>query len=196
MSLTNILLVISMILIFMGCNESIEKVEIKEAFDENYVYDQEDEVYEIINVTFKELIPKSIKSGTTIFLNERLLVADTNLIKEFIENGGNELLYKISRKNTTSKPINLKRIYDFNGIEVLHTYPMTKKEIEKHIGGVIYSRIVFNENKTKASFIFHFERLHNENSKILCAVDVVNKHEKWILASKICLDDHHGVLFE
>lgn len=197
MNQASIIFIISTIL-FPGCEHSAEPVQNKNTRSEkkSFPLDQDDVVYDIINATLKEIIPKSKKSGSTIFVNERLLVADIGLIHEFIANGGNELLFDISRQRTVSKGINIRRIQDFNNIEVLHTYPMTNDELEKHIGGIIYSRIILNRNKTKATFIFHFERMHDFKSKILCAIDVVKKNDKWIIVSKTCLKNHKGMLFE
>jgi hypothetical protein len=198
MRLSNIFFLITSIILSLGCESSNESVKNEEQIPvkKSFPYDQDDEVYDIINSTLKKLIPTSKKSKSTILINERLLVADKELINEFINRGGNELLNDINRKKTVSKAINIKRIYDFNGIEVLHTYPLNNNELEKHIGGAIYSRIILNSDKTNASFIFHFERLHDIKSKILCAVDVVKDNDKWIILSKTCLENHQGMLFE
>lgn len=162
----------------------------------NFPYDHPDVIYDIINSSFKELAPKPKLSESTIFLNERLLVADRKLIDQLIEQGGNERLLKIDRKKSVPRAINLKRIENFNSIEILQTYPLTNEDFDKQVGGAIYSRIILNEDSTQASFIYNFARFHGKKSLVLCAIDMALKKGKWIIVSKTCLENSKEMLFE
>src|SRR5690606_36168830 len=160
MTLTNILSFISVLLLITSCNINSENDKSTVPEEKLFSFGQEDEVYEIINSTLKVLAPQPTNSESTILVNEKLLVADKALIDDFIAKGANELLAEIDRKQTNAKKINIRLVNDYDKIKILHTYPLTNNELKRHVGGAIYSRIILNDDKTKASFIFNFERLH------------------------------------
>ncbi len=181
------------VIVFIGCQD--QSVKNKKADIEQDSLDPLEKEYQIINATLAEIFPKTQLKGRSIMVNGRLFVADDHLINDFIVSGGNSTLHNISKKNADSQPINTLRINDFNGIEVLHISPLTNKELERHLGGINFSKIIFSEQDTKASFIYHFERLHDRLTKKLCAIDVELIDGKWEIINTLCLDNHDGILY-
>lgn len=180
---------------FLSCNSSVisnkEKSSTKNlSIEEKRINDN----YNIINATLKNLLPEATDSEFELLINEKLLLADKGLIEELIANGGDDLLLKIDRTKCNSEEIKIYKINDFGNIKISSTYPLTTAEFKKHFGWVNYSKIAYNENKTKASFIFIYERYHHLESKVLCAVDVANTSGNWEITSKVCLNNHTGFL--
>ena len=126
--------------------------------------------------------------GMTLFVGEELLIASKENIKKLIDHGGSTLLNEIIDNDLENKNINIKRLKNKNNINLHDWYPIKTADRERNIGGVNYSRIIFNEDKSKAAFIFHFQRFHNEESALFCAVEVENKMGNWVIISKVCVD--------
>lgn len=192
----------TLLLISVISCDSSSKQEEKSAPPKQKKYDQPDIVYDVINATLKQLIPsraiqitqatinyssknKSKDLNMTIFLNDRLLVASKENIQLFIDQGGSDLLWKINRESVEPVTINISRIRGFNKVEFPITYPLTKSEVDHQIGGINYSRIAFNKDKTKAAFIFDFIKSRDKLSSTFCAVEVIRKNKKWVILSKI-----------
>lgn len=185
-----------LLLLFLSnsCNCG-KKKESKPAPEIQNPFAQKDEVYEIINATLPLLTPKH-DGERTLFLNNYSLVADTSLLNDFIAQGANARLLYLDREVRESKPLNIKRVKNFENTVIDPLFPLSNKELNKHLGGAIFSRMIFDSDETKATFIFHFERLHRMSSKIFCAIDVEKKKGKWVITSRTCLENHPGMLFE
>lgn len=197
-AVVSISFLVSVFLLTSSCTRSTDKKRDKTRVvnSKSSSNTQDDITYAVVNATLKKLIPIPAKGQTDILVYERFLVADTQLIDAFIKRGGNQLLLQLNRKNAVYHPLSFKRVKHFNAVNILDYYPITTSEWRQLIGAVIYSRIILSPDKTKASFIFHFERLHDRKSKILCAVDVVNKQGDWTIVKKVCLENHSGMLYE
>jgi hypothetical protein len=182
----------------VGCRENPQdkKTTPVQPIEKEFPVDQSKEVYEIINCTLKQLIPKSNLAHPTVLVHHQLLVADLDLIKEFVERGGSELLFKLSSDFAQPMPISTRKLKSFGNVQVLETFPLTTAEIDNTIGGAIYSRIMFNKQKTEAAFIFDFSRLHQKKGRVFCAIRMVKSNNKWKLASKVCLENSSKMLIE
>lgn len=170
--------------------KQVKKVEKK------FLYDQNKEVYEIINCTLKRLIPENKAAYSTLLFHHQLVVADIELINDFVKIGGNELLYKLNHNFIQPRGISTIKLKDFGNVHILETFPLTTDELNKHIGGVIYSRIVFNKEKTEAAFIVDFSHLHQKEGRVFCAVHMVKSKNCWKIASKVCLENSSSMLIE
>lgn len=182
----------------VGCQENPrdKKATFVQPIEQEYPFDQNKEVYEIINCSLKQLVPKSDLAQPTILVHHQLLVANLELIDEFVERGGSELLFKLNSNFSQPMPISTRKLKSFGNVQVLETFPLTTAEQENNIGGAIYSRILFNKEKTEAAFIFDFSHLHQKKGRVFCAVRMVKSNNKWKLASKICLENSTKMLIE
>ena len=180
---------------FTRCNLKQKPTPVQ-PIEKEHPYDQSKEVYEIINCTLEELVPKSNLKHPTVLVHHQLLVADLELINEFVEKGGSKLLFKLNRDVTLPMPISTRKLKSFGNVQVLETIPLTTEELNNNIGGAIYTRIVFNKDKTEAAFIFDFSHLHQKKGRIFCAVQMVKSNKKWKLASKVCLENSSKMLIE
>ncbi len=180
---------------FTRCNLKQKPTPVQ-PIEKEHPYDQNKEVYEIINCTLEELVPKSNLKHPTVLVHHQLLVADFELIQEFVQKGGSELLFKLNSNFAQPMPISMRKLKSFGNVQVLETFPLTTAELENNIGGAIYSRIVFNKEKTEAAFIFDFSHLHQKKGRVFCAVHMVKSNKKWKLASKVCLENSSKMLIE
>ncbi len=189
-----LLLLISLV----GCKEipQDKKTTSVQPIEEEFPFDQSKEVYEIINCTLKQLVPKSNLKHPTVLVHHQLLVADHELIQEFVQKGGSDLLFKLNSNFAQSMPISTRKLKSFGNVQVLETFPLTTAELENNIGGAIYSRIMFNKEKTEAAFIFDFSHLHQKKGRVFCAVHMVKSNNKWKLGSKVCLENSSKMLIE
>lgn len=163
------------------------------------VFSQKNLEIEIINSVLKELIPKGDILNTqaanssdtfalSIYINETLLIASKDVINEFVKKGANELLFEINEKRLKSKDMKCWLLQGFDDINVTCLAPLTSNEQNRTIGGANFSRIIFNDNKTKAAFIFDFGNWRNKNKSVFCAIEVEKKHSKWKILSRVCLE--------
>lgn len=141
---------------------------------------------ERINKEYRQALIDSL--GMTLFVGEELLISSKENIKKLIDQGGSTLLNRIIDKKLKNKKINIQKLKNKNNINLHDSYPVKTDDRERNIGGVNYSRIIFNEDKSKAAFIFHFQRLHNIESTRFCAVEVENQIGNWVIISKVCAD--------
>lgn len=182
----------------VGCQENPQdkKTTSVQPIEEEFPFDQSKEVYEIINCTLKQLVPKSNLKHPTVLVHHQLLVADHELIQEFVQKGGSDLLFKLNSNFAQPMPISTRKLKSFGNVQVLETFSLTTAELENNIGGAIYSRIVFNKEKTEAAFIFDFSHLHQKKGRVFCAVHMVKSNNKWKLGSKVCLENSSKMLIE
>lgn len=201
MKIKNYKIPIFIILLFL-CAISFTRCDLQQKatpdqpIEKEYPFDQSKEVYEIINCTLKQLVPKSKLAHPTVLVHHQLLVADFELIQEFVQKGGSELLFKLNSNFAQPMPISMRKLKSFGNVQVLETFPLTTAEIDNNIGGAIYSRIVFNKEKTEAAFIFDFSHLHQKKGRVFCAVHMVKSNTKWKLGSKVCIENSSKMLIE
>lgn len=186
-------------------NQTAEKVEPE--------FDRVEAETAIINATLSHLIPESAIEKTRIriseyrprlehpktmllYFNEHFLVADSTVIHRFIEVGASDLLLQIHHMKAPRRSARIWEIKNVGDIVVPNTIPVSSAEYARLIGGVHYSLIVFNENKTRAAFIFDFTRFHEKGTAVFCAVEVEKKKGKWSVTSKTCINKGNSMLRE
>lgn len=168
--------------------------------------------HELINALLPKLIPSKVihekqaelwKAGKmndstriTLFIGERMLVADSADIETFIRAGADKSLRKISRKYMISRTIGVQKIHDFNQVKVVFIPPLSSEELMHHIGGVNFSRIAWSKDRKQAAFIFDYEWMHRKKHRIFCAVKVKIRKGKWMLVSKTNLDKYPAMLYD
>jgi hypothetical protein len=124
--------------------------------------------------------------GMTLYVNDFMLLATKESVTGLIEKGASPLLMRIVDGGWKYKLFNPDNLIDFDGIDVGSSIPFTEDDKNRNVGGINFSIIVFSKDKTRAAFIYDFERFHNQNTAQLCAVEVELQKKKWVITSKTC----------
>jgi hypothetical protein len=124
--------------------------------------------------------------GMTLYVNDFMMLATKKTVSDLIEKGASPLLMRIVDGGWKDKLFNTDNLIDFDGVRVGSDAPFTTAEKNRNVGGINFSIIVFSKDKTRATFIYEFQRFHNQNTAQLCAVEVELQKEKWVITSKTC----------
>ncbi len=156
-----------------------------------------DSTFKIINLVVSDLIntPKvqeivdslqPINSNQlTLFPSHILYSADSFVIEQFIAAGVSTELRQFAKMK--SKTFDNRMISDVDSIEVTFWYPLTTADQKRNIGGFNLSRIVYSKKTSEAWILVHFERFHDERTKLFCAYHLKINHANWSIVSKVCL---------
>jgi hypothetical protein len=122
----------------------------------------------------------------TLYVNDFMMLTTKKTVSGLIEKGASPLLMRIVDGGWKDKLFNTDNLIDFDGVRVGSDAPFTTAEKNRNVGGINFSIIVFSKDKTRAAFIYEFQRFHNQNTAQFCAIEVEFQKEKWVIISKTC----------
>jgi hypothetical protein len=150
------------------------------------------EVCNVINTCIKNCTPvNEIKAkydnlgssaNLTLFVSEVLFLLEQKTIDTLINLKASTLLNAAILKPSAPENFNIQYLKNLNEIKVSVIPPLTSEEGEKNIGKIVFSRICFNKERTKAACIFEFTNV-SQNKRIF-ALELV-KNENWKIIKKI-----------
>lgn len=157
-------------------------------------FDKAHEVASILNICIQEFVPKSIiiykkkemggEQPFTLYVHEKFFLSNQNTIDTLINLGASTLLKNLNYSHSNHSYVPSHLLDDFDGIHVSSIPPLTSSEVNLNVGGVQFSKVIFNKEKTKAACIFEYTYKHNRLTDVFIALEFEKKENIWQILSK------------